>query len=174
MSRPSHHRHYSPASPTSSPGPSSAPAPGLSGRCPPSPPASGIVWTGDGLIATANHVVERDEEIGIGLPAGEQSPLRSLVEIRAATSRLLRIDASDLAPQPDYRRTAGRAPYSRDRPAATRVAQWLHSASSAPSRALAVPRWWVSRAIHSCRRRHATGTFSGGPLVRWHWQSRSA
>ena len=27
-------------------------------------PASGIVWTADGLIVTANHVVERDEELG--------------------------------------------------------------------------------------------------------------
>ncbi|MCD6033298.1 MAG: hypothetical protein K0S78_5480, partial [Thermomicrobiales bacterium] len=33
-------------------------------------PASGIVWSTDGLIATANHVVERDEEIEIGLPDG--------------------------------------------------------------------------------------------------------
>ena len=26
-------------------------------------PASGTVWTADGLIVTANHVVERDEEL---------------------------------------------------------------------------------------------------------------
>ena len=31
-------------------------------------PASGIVWTEEGLIVTANHVVERDEEITVGLP----------------------------------------------------------------------------------------------------------
>ena len=35
-------------------------------------PASGIVWTEDGLIVTANHVVERDEEITVGLPDGRE------------------------------------------------------------------------------------------------------
>ena len=33
-------------------------------------PASGIVWSADGLIVTAHHVVERDENIKIGLPDG--------------------------------------------------------------------------------------------------------
>ncbi len=33
-------------------------------------PASGIVWSTDGLIITAHHVVETDENIGIGLPDG--------------------------------------------------------------------------------------------------------
>ena len=32
--------------------------------------ASGIVWSADGLIITAHHVVEHDENIGIGLPDG--------------------------------------------------------------------------------------------------------
>ena len=33
-------------------------------------PASGIVWSADGLIITAHHVVEQDDNIGIGLPDG--------------------------------------------------------------------------------------------------------
>jgi S1-C subfamily serine protease len=33
--------------------------------------ASGIVWSADGLIVTAHHVLERDENITIGLPNGE-------------------------------------------------------------------------------------------------------
>lgn len=33
--------------------------------------ASGIVWSVDGLIVTANHVVTRDENVRIGLPNGE-------------------------------------------------------------------------------------------------------
>ncbi len=33
-------------------------------------PATGIVWSADGLIVTAHHVVEQDENIGIGLPDG--------------------------------------------------------------------------------------------------------
>ena len=34
-------------------------------------PASGIVWPGQGIIVTAHHVVERDENIMVGLPDGE-------------------------------------------------------------------------------------------------------
>lgn len=33
-------------------------------------PATGIVWSADGLIVTAHHVVEQDENIGIGLGDG--------------------------------------------------------------------------------------------------------
>jgi len=36
-------------------------------------PASGIVWSADGVIVTAHHVVERDEAIGIGLPDGREA-----------------------------------------------------------------------------------------------------
>jgi S1-C subfamily serine protease len=35
--------------------------------------ASGIVWSADGLVVTANHVVTRDEDIRVGLPNGETS-----------------------------------------------------------------------------------------------------
>ena len=31
-------------------------------------PGSGIVWSTDGTIVTANHVVERDDNINVGLP----------------------------------------------------------------------------------------------------------
>ncbi len=30
-------------------------------------PATGIVWSADGVIVTAHHVVERDDDITIGL-----------------------------------------------------------------------------------------------------------
>ena len=33
-------------------------------------PASGIVWSSDGVIVTAHHVIERDDNIKIGLPDG--------------------------------------------------------------------------------------------------------
>lgn len=33
--------------------------------------ASGVVWSNDGLIVTASHVVTRDENIRVGLPSGE-------------------------------------------------------------------------------------------------------
>src|SRR5271157_745736 len=34
-------------------------------------PATGIVWSADGTILTAHHVVEQDENIGVGLPDGQ-------------------------------------------------------------------------------------------------------
>ncbi len=41
-------------------------------------PASGIVWSADGTIVTAHHVVQRDENLGVGLPNG-QSVVATLV-----------------------------------------------------------------------------------------------
>ena len=35
-------------------------------------PASGIVWSDDGIVVTAHHVVERDDRIGGGLADGKQ------------------------------------------------------------------------------------------------------
>ena len=34
-------------------------------------PASGVIWSADGIIVTSHHVVERDEDIKIGLPDGK-------------------------------------------------------------------------------------------------------
>jgi S1-C subfamily serine protease len=34
--------------------------------------ASGVVWSADGLIVTAHHVLERDEGIKVGLPNGDK------------------------------------------------------------------------------------------------------
>jgi len=34
-------------------------------------PATGIVWSADGILVTAHHVIERDENIGVGLPGNE-------------------------------------------------------------------------------------------------------
>ena len=33
-------------------------------------PASGIVWSADGVIVTSHHVIEHDEKIRVGLPNG--------------------------------------------------------------------------------------------------------
>ncbi len=59
-------------------------------------PASGIVWTADGVILTCDHVVERDEDITIGLPDGRT--VAATVAGRDAGSDLavLRADASGL------------------------------------------------------------------------------
>ena len=34
-------------------------------------PASGIVWSPDGVVVTAHHVLEQDEDVKVGLPDGE-------------------------------------------------------------------------------------------------------
>jgi S1-C subfamily serine protease len=34
-------------------------------------PATGVVWSDDGLIVTAHHIVQRDDGIKVGLPDGE-------------------------------------------------------------------------------------------------------
>src|SRR5258706_9102812 len=59
-------------------------------------PASGFVWSADGVIVTAHHIVERDENITIGLPNGEKvsatlvgrDPSTDLAVLRADTTGL--------------------------------------------------------------------------------------
>ncbi len=59
-------------------------------------PASGIVWSAEGIIVTAHHVVQRDEDIIIGLPGGDdvraalvgRAPTLDLAVLRAEPSGL--------------------------------------------------------------------------------------
>jgi S1-C subfamily serine protease len=59
-------------------------------------PASGIVWAQEGVIVTANHVVQRDEEITVGLADGEalsaslvgRDPGTDLAVLKVASSAL--------------------------------------------------------------------------------------
>ena len=37
-------------------------------------PASGVIWSPDGVIVTAHHVVEQDDNIKVGLPDGQSVP----------------------------------------------------------------------------------------------------
>jgi len=63
-------------------------------------PATGIVWSADGLIVTAHHVVERDENIKVGLPDGSTA-VASLVGRDPSTDlAVLRVQGASLkAPQ---------------------------------------------------------------------------
>ncbi len=63
-------------------------------------PASGIVWTNDGTIITASHVVERDDDITIGLPDGREVPARLLGRENGADIALLAVDAPHLEAAP--------------------------------------------------------------------------
>ena len=56
-------------------------------------PATGVIWSADGIIVTSHHVVERDEGIRIGLPDGSvteasligRDPSTDLAVLRANT-----------------------------------------------------------------------------------------
>ncbi len=61
-------------------------------------PASGVLWSSDGLIVTTHHVVEQDKKINVGLPDGK-AVVATLVGRDPTTDlALLRARASDLAP----------------------------------------------------------------------------
>ncbi len=59
-------------------------------------PASGIVWSADGVIVTAHHVVEQEDNIAIGLPDGKtttaklvgRDPTTDLAVLRAQSNNL--------------------------------------------------------------------------------------
>lgn len=61
-------------------------------------PASGIVWSADGIIVTAHHVARRDDNIGIGLPGGETVAATLLGRDPTTDLAVLRAGAGDLAP----------------------------------------------------------------------------
>ncbi len=61
-------------------------------------PGTGIVWPGEGVIVTANHIVERDEELNVILPDG--SKVEASLQGRDPESDLavLTVSGSDLTP----------------------------------------------------------------------------
>lgn len=61
-------------------------------------PASGIVWSADGLILTAHHVVRRDDEISVGLADGSEVPATLVGRDPSTDLALLRVEASGLVP----------------------------------------------------------------------------
>ena len=61
-------------------------------------PASGIVWTGDGLIVTADHVVERDDDLQVGLPDGRAVRARLVGRDPGSDLALLKAEAEGLTP----------------------------------------------------------------------------
>ena len=61
-------------------------------------PASGIVWSSDGVVVTANHVVERDDDIRIGLPDGRAVPARLAGRDAGTDLAVLRAEAKNLTP----------------------------------------------------------------------------
>jgi S1-C subfamily serine protease len=61
-------------------------------------PASGIVWSADGVIVTAHHVVEREENIKIGLPDGHTVSATLVGRDPSSDLAVLRSEANNLTP----------------------------------------------------------------------------
>jgi S1-C subfamily serine protease len=61
-------------------------------------PASGIVWSSDGTIVTAHHVVERDENIAVGLPDGQTVSATLVGRDPTTDLAVLRAEGGNLAP----------------------------------------------------------------------------
>src|SRR5258707_10742473 len=58
--------------------------------------ASGIVWTADGVILTADHALERDEDLTIGLPDGRTVGATVIGRDSGTDVALLRAQATGL------------------------------------------------------------------------------
>lgn len=61
--------------------------------------ATGIVWSADGVIVTAHHVVEQDENIGIGLPDGGTTTAKLIGRDPTTDLAVLRAESKTLAPR---------------------------------------------------------------------------
>jgi S1-C subfamily serine protease len=61
-------------------------------------PATGIIWSEDGLIVTANHVVEQSDDIKVGLPDGRTVAATLSGRDAGSDIALLKADATDLTP----------------------------------------------------------------------------
>jgi S1-C subfamily serine protease len=61
-------------------------------------PASGIVWSPDGLVVTAHHIVRRDDNISVGLPDGRTVPATLVGRDPTTDLAVLRAEATDLTP----------------------------------------------------------------------------
>ena len=60
--------------------------------------ASGVVWSADGLIVTAHHVVEREEGLEVGLPDGSTVAATLVGRDPSTDVALLRVAATGLTP----------------------------------------------------------------------------
>ena len=65
-------------------------------------PASGIVWSADGVILTAHHVLERDEEINVGLEDGQTVPATLVGRDPTTDLALVRAKVEGL-PRPEWK-----------------------------------------------------------------------
>lgn len=63
-------------------------------------PASGVIWSADGLIVTSHHVVEIEDKIRVGLPDGSEAPAALVGRDPNSDLAVLRAEASGLTAPP--------------------------------------------------------------------------
>jgi len=61
-------------------------------------PASGTVWSSDGMVLAAGHALEREEALTVGLEGGETAPAELLGRDPATDLAVLRVARGGLAP----------------------------------------------------------------------------
>lgn len=60
--------------------------------------ASGIIWSADGVIVTAHHVVQKEDNIQVGLSDGQTAPATLIGRDPTTDLALLRVQAQNLKP----------------------------------------------------------------------------
>jgi S1-C subfamily serine protease len=63
-------------------------------------PASGVVWSADGVVVTAHHALPQDDGVEVGLPSGETVAAEVLGRDPSTDLAALRVKATGLAPAP--------------------------------------------------------------------------
>lgn len=129
-------------------------------------PASGVIWAADGLIVTADHVIEDEDEITVGLADDREVEARLVGRDPGSDLAALRVDATDLhaaEPAPEGATKVGHLVLAVGRPTRGGVQASVGVVS-------AIGGAWRSRRggqIEGSLRSDTTfyPGFSGGPLV---------
>lgn len=125
--------------------------------------ASGIVWKAEGLVLTADHVLERDEDIKVGLPNGEDRDATIVGRDPATDIAVLRVAGGNLKAA-----TPGTEPKPGNLVLALGRGRQGASASMGIVSSVQGPvRTWSGGQLESFIYTDAVGYpgFSGGPLV---------
>jgi len=107
-------------------------------------PAAGIVWSSDGLVVTASHGVERDEEIEIGLPSGDSTEAELVGRDPTTDLALLRVRATGLSAlewseaEPTAAQPGSTAPIPGGEPAAGEIVLAISRPGRSPRAALGI------------------------------------
>jgi S1-C subfamily serine protease len=71
--------------------------------------ASGVVWAADGLVVGADHAIEREDRVRVGLPDGGSVPAAVVGRDPTTDVALLRVEAAGLVPPRWVEATSARA-----------------------------------------------------------------